>query len=208
MNSIVKFASWEWPKVLLVAIVVAAAYWQFGLSEGVTESQFQAAEAGKNQAQASLESTQKAVADLKKFKEELDTMTAQFQQVVELMPAESNVADFMLQIREEATKAGARVKKLEPKKEAEKVNFYETRKLEISLEGSYAQVLTFLSNLSRMKRLVTVDNIAITQAGSGDESKVAFTGSLTSYRYIAETPAPGASPAPGAPGTAAGGQPQ
>ncbi len=124
-------------------------------------------------------------------------MSSQFQQVVELMPAEINVADFMLMIREEATKAGARVKKLEPAKETTKVDFYETRKLEISLEGSYAQILTFLSNLSRLKRLVTVDNLALSQTLTPEqESKVAFTGTSVNYRYLAQPP-PGASPAEG-----------
>lgn len=198
-NYVIKLAALPWSRVFIIAVVVAGLYWQFGLEEGVTEQQFAAAEQAKQASQKSLEATQKAVADLKKFRDELDTMNAQFQQVVELMPAESNIADFMLQLREEATKTGARVKKLEPKKEIEKINFYETRKFEINLEGTYAQILTFMSNLSRLKRLVTVDNITLGSAGVGDEAKVSYSATLTSYRYIAQAPAatsPGASPSP------------
>lgn len=201
MNDLInKLAAMPWARVFVVAGLMALAYWQFGLEEGVTEEQFQAAEANRTQAQASLVSTQKAVADLKKFREELDLMNSQFQQVVELMPSEANVADFMLMIREEATKAGSRVKKLEPAKDITKVDFYETRKLEISIEGSYAQILTFLSNLSRLKRLVTVEKLSLAQATMPEqESKVAFSGTLVSYRYLAQ-PTPGASPAPAAGG--------
>ncbi len=198
MNDLInKLAIMPWARVFVIAGLVALVYWQFGLEEGVTEEQFQAAEANRNQAEISLAATQKAVADLKKFREELDLMASQFEQVVELMPPEANVADFMLMVREEATKAGARVKKLEPAKEIVKVDFYETRKLEISLEGDYAQILTFLSNLSRLKRLVTVGRLVLAQVTTAEkESKVSFTGSLVSYRYLAQLP-PGASPAPG-----------
>lgn len=196
-----KLAIMPWPRVFLIAAVVAGLYWQFGLEEGVTEEQFQAAEVSKEKAQASLEDTQKKIADLKKFREELDLMNSQFQQVVELMPTEVNIADFMLLIREEATKTGARVKKLEPAKDVKTVDFYETRKLDIVLEGSYAQILTFLSNLSRLKRLVTVDKLALSQTVTVDqESKVLFSGTLVSYRYLAQ-PTPGASPAPAAGGS-------
>ncbi len=201
MNDLItKLAGMPWARVFVVAGLVALVYWQFGLEEGVTEEQFQAAEANRTQAQASLVATQKAVADLKKFREELDLMNSQFQQVVELMPAEANVADFMLMIREEATKAGSRVKKLEPAKEIAKVDFYETRKLEISIEGNYAQILTFLSNLSRLKRLVTVEKLSLAQVMTPEqESKVAFSGTLVNYRYLAQS-APGASPTPAAGG--------
>ena len=202
MNDLIsKLAAMQWARVFVIAGVVAFLYWQFGLEEGVTEEQFQSAEANRTQAQASLVATQKAVADLKKFREELDLMNSQFQQVVELMPAEANVADFMLMIREEATKAGSRVKKLEPAKDITKVDFYETRKLEISLEGSYAQILTFLSNLSRLKRLVTVEKLALAQTTTPEqETKVAFTGTLVNYRYLAQTPAAAPpTPAPGGP---------
>lgn len=192
-----KLAIMPWARVFVVAGLVALLYWQFGLEEGVTDEQFQAAEASRSQAQASLVATQKAVADLKKFREELDLMNSQFQQVVELMPSEANVADFMLLIREEATKAGSRVKKLEPAKDIQKIDFYETRKLEISLEGNYAQILTFLSNLSRLKRLVTVEKLSLSQTISTEqEPKVAFSGTLVSYRYLAQS-APGSTPAPG-----------
>ncbi len=202
MNDLIsKLAAMQWARVFVIAGVVAFLYWQFGLEEGVTEEQFQSAEANRTQAQTSLVATQKAVADLKKFREELDLMNSQFQQVVELMPAEANVADFMLMIREEATKAGSRVKKLEPAKDITKVDFYETRKLEISLEGSYAQILTFLSNLSRLKRLVTVEKLALAQTTTPEqETKVAFTGTLVNYRYLAQTPAAAPpTPAPGGP---------
>lgn len=199
MNDLInKLASMPWPRVLIAAAVVAGLYWQFGLEAGVTDEQFASAESSKTQAQASLESTQKAVADLKKFREELDNMHAQFQQVVELMPADANVAAFMLLIREEATKSGARVKKLEPQKDVQKVNFYETRKLDISLEGSYSQVLTFLSNLSRLKRLITVDKLEIAQAAGGEDAKVSFNGTLVSYRYLSQQPAVPATPDSGA----------
>ena len=184
-DAILKLASMPWPRVFVIAAIVAGLYFQFGLEEGVTDAQFAEVESRKVVAQTSLESTQKAVADLKKFREELDLMNAQFLQVVELMPAEANVADFMLQIREEATRGGARVKKLEPLKEIGKFDFYETRKLEISLEGTYSQILSFLSNLSRLKRLVTVEKIGLSQQGiANEEGKVAFTGTLTNYRYV------------------------
>jgi hypothetical protein len=51
---IFKLASMPWPRVFMIAAVVGFLYWQFGLEEGVTEEQFQAAEATKNQAQTSL----------------------------------------------------------------------------------------------------------------------------------------------------------
>lgn len=201
MNDLInKLAVMPWARVFLIAGLIAALYWQFGLEPGVTEEQFQAAESAREQAKESLASTQKAVADLKKFRDELDAMNAQFQQVVELMPAEVNVADFMLMIREEATKSGARVKKLEPAKEITKVDFYEARKLELSLEGTYAQILTFLSNLSRLKRLVTVDKLVLTQTTTPEqETKVAFSGTLVSYRYLEKVPTGASStPVPGA----------
>lgn len=206
-DALKKLAAMPWPRVLLIAAVMAGLYWQFGLEDGVTAEQFAAAESQKQQAQQSFESAQKAVADLKKFREELDSMSARFQQVVELMPADSNVSDFMLEMREQATKAGARVKKLEPLPGVTKIDFYETRKLEIALEGTYSQILTFLSNLSKLKRLVTIDKLTLTQNpvssnGSVEDPRVGFAGTIVSYRYTgsqstATSTAPGATPSPG-----------
>jgi type IV pilus assembly protein PilO len=202
-NAIHKFSEMAWSKVVFIAIVVAALFYLLGADKGITEQEFANAENQRKQAEVSLKKTKEAMADLKKFRSQIDDMNTQFSQLTTYMTAAPNFADFVLSLQKLAMQSGAIVRKVSPSNKVDKIDFYETSRVDLILEGKYSQLLSFLSEISKMRRLVTIDDLDLTQAQGGDmkSGRINFKAVMVAYRYAPPPPVTAAG-APAAPGAA------
>jgi Tfp pilus assembly protein PilO len=62
--------------------------------------------------------------------------------------------------------------------------FYEEIGVDISLEGSFAQLLLFLSNLTRLNQIVTLNTLEIRGGGAVD-APLSMAAQIRGYRYVA-----------------------
>lgn len=190
MNSqqlLAQIGDMPWSKVLVYGVIALSAYYFMMYDDGsALQNQLQTSATALSQSRAGLEQTKKAMADADKFEREVKSIGQQFERIRDFMPENQSAASLTEVITKQASVSGAKLTKLEPKPINDKVEFYETTKIDISLDGSYPQLVSFLSHLSRVPKLMTFDKIQVIQTGGEpDKPVLAFKGTLVGYRYIA-----------------------
>ena len=192
-----RLASLDRSKVFLGAILLAVAYY-FGLYDAGTalEASVQTAEKKFSETKERLARTQAADKNLKVFIQKVEAAEQQFKEVIEYMPPEINLGNFLQRVKDQASAAGASVQTFSPSSDIQKRDFYEVRKFDLQLNGNFSQIVLFLSNLSKMPLLITFDRIELsTMDAELDNPKLNFKGVLLGYRYVKEAVAANAAPA-------------
>jgi Tfp pilus assembly protein PilO len=119
-------------------------------------------------------------------------MQHQFQEMVDYMGPDSNFSNLILSLQKEAMSSGAVVKSTKPDNKIEDVDFYAITKVTLVMEGTYAQLVLFLSNVSKLNRLVTVEKLELEQHSSSSASAepgtdlISFTGTFVGYKYVSK----------------------
>lgn len=207
-----KLAALEWIKVLGIGILLAAVYYFVMFDDGtLLNDQIAQAKTRLETANRQLGETEKALAESERFEKEVQGLARQFEKITDFMPSTVTAVDLTTVVNKQAQLAGVKIVKVEPDPEVKRVSFYEMTKVNLELEGSYAQIATFLSYISRIPRLLTFEMTSISLPSSGapgemsSAGKLLFSSSMVGYRYLKDAPvdipaaAPGDPNAPAAP---------
>ena len=183
---IAQFAELSWQKVFGIALGACFLYYLLLFDDG---SQLDAAIQGSQQQlteeQTQLKQTEEKMKDLEAFREELNNQEAQVREVMNFFPKQLNVSELTSMIQERANQSGMRVAKTEIEKDVTRVDFYEAIRMKAEMIGTFTQVTKFLSLLSKLPRLVTVDSIELTMNSAGREAtRLKFTTTLVGYRFV------------------------
>ncbi len=184
-----KLGALEWRIVLSIAILAVAGYWFLSADDNAKfEEQIKAATTEKKLTEKKLKDIQVAASDAKRFEEENKSITAQRDALSNYLPASLGVTDLIQIINREATAAGLEIVKTTDPKLSERIEFYETLKLDVQLSGTYGQIVLFLSSLTKLNQLVTVDRISIDTSVKStlDVPRLDFKGTVIGYRYLKE----------------------
>lgn len=191
----------NWPKTVGMGVLAAAMYYFLAYNDGSgLMLQQQNAVQTLAESQRQLEETKAVAADAVRFENDIKQVTEQFKKLTEFMPAKQSLADVLTLISKAATKVNVNLTKVEPQSASERGEFYETSRVKIQLLGGYSEIVSFLSELTHLPRLFTLEKVKL-QADSSqvDKSRVMFEADLVMYRYLAPTPTPapadGTSPA-------------
>lgn len=190
MNKIVvQIAKISWSKVFLFGLIAGGLYWIVGFNDG-KDLQTELANTKQQliEAQKQLAATKEAVASADNFEREVKDTVDQFNRVVpELMPDKMSTADLMTIASDVSNKSGVKLVKTEPRPGVDKTDFYDTTRIAISLEGNFSQIVMFLSNLSRIPKLMTFDHVDVGYAeGNTDleSPRLILNGIMVGYKYL------------------------
>lgn len=188
----VRIGDLQWSRVFLYGLLASGLYWFALYNDGAAlESQKQSVRQKMTEAQGQLEATKNAMRDANRFEQEVINLQQRFTRITEFMPETLRVSDLTTMIYDQAQRSGVRISGTDPQSGSEKIHFYEMMRIGITLDGSYSQIVTFLSNLSKAPRLVTFDNAHLqlsTSTAPGEVPKVRFQGTLVGYKYSRPTP--------------------
>ncbi len=191
---IVQLAELDWVKVIGIGLLLAVLYYFMLYDNGdALETRIKSAKDQVANAKTQLDRTEKAMNDANRFEKEVQATALQFDKITQFMPPNIGAAELTAIINQQAQASGVHPK-IDPKGEDKPNGFYQTSRVNIQLEGTYAQVVTFLSYLSRVPRLMTFEQVRVTQASG--VGAVVFNGTLVAYRYMKEAPEIVAKPAP------------
>ncbi len=203
-----QLAALDWIKVLLVGAALAAVYYFLMYDNGsIIEASIRQAQERLTAAKTSLTQTEKAMENANHVEKEVQATAAQFAKITEYMPESLSVAELNTIISKNAQQSGVRPR-IDPKGLESPQGFTQAVKMDVQLEGSFAQIETFLANVSRERRLLVFDKVEITPDSAGtfptsQGSKLKFKGSLVGYRYLKSAAEPPGSPALSAAATGA-----
>lgn len=213
---ILQLGEMTWSKVVAAGLIVMGLYWALYYDDGTSvDENIKALQQQYTSAERNLRETRQAMADAEKFEKEVRNNEIQFEKVLEYLPQEINANELTRMTNDLARQTDTTVIATKAQQNQERKDFYEMTRLEFELKGGFPNAVTFLSALSRVPKLLTLDKIEIKidQATGADTApSVQLSGVLVGYRYLKDAEidtqgtAPAAAPAP-APGGPSGTNP-
>ncbi|MEO5618950.1 MAG: type 4a pilus biogenesis protein PilO [Candidatus Eisenbacteria bacterium] len=147
--------------------------------------------------QTELARARATVADLPRFEAEYEQLHQRWAMAAELLPADRQMAALLRKITLAAQQTGCQFVVFRPAGNKSET-YYTELPLQLSVNGGYHQVGSFLAELSNMRRIITVANLKLKTNGAskGDDgltTAVEFTASAYSLNA---TPTPAPTPVP------------
>ena len=107
--------------------------------------------------------------------------------VLSYVPEKTNHSDLMKIVSNEVKSSGARLVKMRGLEEPVKSDFYQTVAVEVELQGSFVQHMLFLSYLTRVDQILTVDKLWIESKGELMDAESPWSlmrVTIRGYRYV------------------------
>jgi len=128
-----------------------------------------------------------SIVEAKKFSIEVDQWGEKMKKIFEYVPEKLNTLDLMKVVSNEAKASGTNIVNIESRgsiKDDDKA--YEEISVTVGLTGSYSQLLLFLSNLTKVDKIITLKEISIASSGGNIKGykNLNFKGILSGYRYV------------------------
>lgn len=132
----------------------------------------------------------KAVSDLPKYKRELEEVKKEFEATSVLLPKSQEIPNLLRNISDLGKNAGLDFLTFTPGQEVPK-DFYAEIPIDITIKGPYHNLGVFLDKVSKLDRIVTVNNITIDKPEQdGSEMMLNSACKLLTYRFTNIKPQP------------------
>lgn len=188
---ILQLGEMTWSKVIVGGLIALGAYWGLYYDNGERlETEIQQLTTRLTESERQLRETKEAMADAERFEKLVRQNEIQFEKVMEYLPQDTNANELTRLVNQVSQLSGARVKATQPMSVAERKDFYEMTRIKVDLQGSFAQVVLFLSSLSKVQKLLTFDSLEIKTleeggaVGEGETPPVTLEATMVGYRYL------------------------
>ena len=175
--------------ILIVLIVLPIGlYYFFAYTENV--EQIETLNNKKSGLEREITKARKAASELDKIKASIAETQALFRETATVLPKEKEIPGLLTNISDLGKRAALEFRQFRPGGEKPK-DFYAEIPVNISIRGPYHNVGYFLDKVSKLERIVTVNNIKL--AGpkkSGNEMILNTTLTLVTYRFTGVQQAP------------------
>ena len=171
-----------WQKVvalIVIVIVIIAGY--FFLAWQPLQQDIERQEAQVEQQRVLLKKNQRLAQDLPRKRAEFAQLEKQLKVALNMLPKKSQIPDLLESVTWAGKDSGLEVSVFKPRGENPK-QIYAEVPVDITVKGTYRQLLTFLKRVGEMPRIVAIKNLNITQNSVGGDLLV--TGNVITYRFI------------------------
>lgn len=165
-------------------LLILGAYWQFSLSSSFDEHSKLEEDVVKLDSDIATE--KRLAARLEKARERLKDLQGRLDSALEQLPDKSEIDNLLEKISNIARESGLELNLFQRKEENYK-DFYAEVPVAVSVTGSYHQVATFFDEVSRLSRIVNINQISISDPKT-TEAQVAVKVEciLMAFRYLSE----------------------
>lgn len=124
--------------------------------------------------------------NLAQFRHEKEILERRLQQALTELPNEANIDELIKSLAEVANKSGLTINDIQPQAERA-LSFYAEIPIVMAVTGNYHEIAVFLDALSKLARIVNVNNIKmVTPRQAGDKLVVSASYVATTFRFIPE----------------------
>ena len=175
----------------LVAVITVLNYFVMGMDLGASISATEDGirRAAKEQQQLDKEYIEKtAIANnLNQFRREKELLEQQLTEALAELPEEKRIEDLLQVFEDRALKAGLKIVSIEPKAPASE-RFYAKIPIPMQVTGNYHEIATFFDSLGRMRRIVNVSDVSLSDPKDVN-GKVVLTGKflVTAFMFVNPT---------------------
>ena len=127
------------------------------------------------------------------FKAQLAEMQQSFGSLIKQLPSNTEIPGLILDISEKGLSNGLEIDLFEPKAEIQK-EFYAEKPIKLKAKGRYDEIASFVSDLSALPRIVTINDIRLIPEKGAKSKKltkksdvrIVMEATIQTYRYINE----------------------
>ncbi|MDQ6968665.1 MAG: type 4a pilus biogenesis protein PilO [Mariprofundaceae bacterium] len=171
-----------WQKaVALIVVLIVITVGYFFLSWQPLQQNIENQQARVEQQRVVLKKNQKLAQDLPRKRAEFTLLEKQLKIALNMLPKKSQIPDLLESVTWAGKDSGLEFSVFKPKGENPK-QIYAEVPVDISVNGTYRQVLSFLKRVGEMPRIVAIKNLQITQSKAGETLQVR--GNVVTYRFI------------------------
>jgi len=135
---------------------------------------------------------QKRANKLPAFKTQLEEMKTSFSALKDQLPSDTEIPGLILDISEKGLSNGLEIDLFEPKPEIHK-EFFAEKPIKLKAKGTYNELAGFVSDLSALPRIVTINDIHLTsivdksakKKRKGNQ-KLVLDATIKTFRYLDE----------------------
>lgn len=179
-----KIGSWPiLPKLgvllLLLMALVFASYW-FDWQDQIT--QIDSAKTKEGQLRTTFLDKKKKAIDLPAYRKQLVDIESQFGALLKQLPGKSEMDALLTDINQAGLGRGLQFELFRPASSEVAKEFYAELPISIRLTGSYHDIGSFASDIGKLSRIVTLNDIALASAKDG----LTLNATAKTFRYLDE----------------------
>lgn len=177
-------------RALVIGAFFALIYYFVGYDDGSKlEAQIQSAKAEITESEKKIKSEIAKIESIEQFKKANAAMGETLQTFISFIPEKLVMIDLMKLVSNEAKSAGLNISRISERGAGIKGEFYESLNVDAELGGTFEQLMIFLSDLTKVKQILTLSRLQIRNAGGGrsanaEYAQVNFTAEIRGYRYV------------------------
>ena len=131
------------------------------------------------------------------YKSQLEEMQVSFGALKDQLPSNTEIPGLILDISEKGLSNGLEIGLFQPEAEIHK-EFFAEKPIKIEAKGTYSELAGFVSDLSALPRIVTINNIQLKPAEANEDpkknkntntpevSRLSLKATIKTYRYLSE----------------------
>lgn len=179
-----KIGSWPvLPKlgvlVLVLLLILFASYW-FDWQHQI--EQIKAEEQKEEKLRATFLEKKKLAIDLPLYKKRLDDIEKQFGALLKQLPGKSEMDALLIDINQAGLGRGLQFELFRPAAQEATRDFYAELPIAIKVTGSYHDIGAFASDIGKLSRIVTLNDIALATA----KDSLVMDATAKTFRYLDE----------------------
>lgn len=165
-------------------LFVTFLFWQYFYSPQLAEQEKLASKIEDLQSKIGHE--RRLAANLSKFRKEVEELDVKLKFALQELPDEREIPDLLANISTLARDAGLEVNLFKPSPEVFR-EFYAEVPVKVAVSGSFHQVTTFFDEVSRLPRIVNINQVNMVDPKIG-EDKISISSECvaTTFRYLDE----------------------
>lgn len=173
--------------VLLVIVAVCAAGFWFDTKE--LKAEYERAQREEVNLKQQFESKQKVMANIDAYREQLDELRGMLAEMLQQLPTETEMPDLLEDVSRIGVENGLAFELFRPESEFNEGGVFVSKPIAIRARANYHQFASFISDVSALSRIVTLEEVRITtseQRGDTeqqDEDNLVIEATLQTYRY-------------------------
>ena len=175
--------------VILISAGIAGFYWLFKYDNGkdIKES-IAELEKNKVEVQEKLDSLALELKKLQELDKAMNLMTGEINKFLQFIPNKLTSSMILRHLTVQAKSAGVRLEDITHHSSSEKEEFYEKIKTNVKVKGMFTQILVFLSKMTSLTEIITVDSFDIKEQAVAGKigtglSEVEMSMDIYGYRY-------------------------
>ncbi|MDX9699295.1 MAG: type 4a pilus biogenesis protein PilO [Rhodocyclaceae bacterium] len=176
----------QWPIAPRIAVFIGllaaavAAFWWFDWRDQIT--QLERVRSEEQQLRTDWTSKKRLAVNLDQYRRQLDEIDRQFGTLLKQLPNRAEMDSLLAEINQAGLGRGLQFELFKPGPDQVK-DFYAEMPIDVTILGEYHDLGAFASDVAKMPRIVTLNNIAMENQQDGG---LKFTAKAVTYRYLDE----------------------